>query len=110
MSEIRFDAWRALAENDPARFEAERRECIRALIESVPAERRERLERLQWRIDRERERARNPIGACVRLSRMMWDSFAGEDGLADMLDRFRARRPPPTQRRRAEVIPFRGRH
>lgn len=111
MDDIRFDAWRALAETDPGRFEAQRREFIRAFLESVPPERRDRLERLQWRIDRERERADNPMGACVRLSRMMWNSFAGSDGLCAVLNRFCGRRSAPAEpRRSADILRFPRRH
>jgi hypothetical protein len=41
--EMGFDEWKALAQNDPATFEAKRRQCIEALIGSAPEEKRRRL-------------------------------------------------------------------
>ena len=80
-SSASFDQWRELARSDPAMFEACRREVIAEAIRSAPPQRRERLERLQWRIDRERERHPDPMAACARLSRMMWESVHGPGGL-----------------------------
>lgn len=103
-----FDEWARLARRDPAGFEARRRELLDAVIAEAPASRRQRLRRLQWRIDRERERCPNPLGACVRLSDWMWRSFAGEGGLAESLNRLRASSPPQRSGppRRARIIAF----
>ena len=81
-----FAEWVALAEKDPAAFEKLRLAAIEAYIESVPDEHQARLRRLQWRIDQERRLARTPMAACLRLSRMMWDSLLGRGGLRDRLD------------------------
>lgn len=80
-----FDALGAMAADDPESFEMLRLAAINKLIESAPVEKRERLRRLQWRIDQERRLARNPLNACIRISRMMWNSLSGEDGLHDRL-------------------------
>ena len=80
-----FDTAMRLAREDPQAFEAYRREAIDAFIGQAPARNRERLRRLQWRIDQERRRSGNPLSACVRLYDMMWDSFAGEQGLVSHL-------------------------
>lgn len=104
-----FDDWACLAQRDPPAFEARRRAVLDAFIEQCPTSRRQRLRRLQWRIDRERDRCGTPLAACLRLSDWMWRSFAGDDGLVDSLDRLRGRRiakPPP---RSARLIPFRPR-
>ena len=73
MDDFDFDEWALLAITDPDEFEQRRL----ALIESVilKSGNIRRMRGLQWRIDLERSRAHNPIDACVRLSRMMWDSF-----------------------------------
>jgi hypothetical protein len=80
-----FDHLAQLAKDDPASFESERQAAINALIESFPSERRDRMRRLQWRIDQERRLAKSPMGSCIRLSRMMWRQLLGEGGLRDRL-------------------------
>ena len=80
-AEIDFDTWSELARNDPEAFERMRLEAIEAVIATAPAENRERLRCLQWRIDQERRLARTPIAACMRISRMMWRAVLGEGGL-----------------------------
>jgi hypothetical protein len=82
-AEMNFDAWSEMARNDPQRFEAMRLAAIEAVIEGAPEANRERLRRLQWRIDQERRLARTPMGACVRISRMMWRALLGPNGLND---------------------------
>jgi hypothetical protein len=69
-----FEAWAALARDDPEEFERRRRQAIDALIASSPANRR-RLEGVQFRIDMERKLAHSPLKACLRVSGMMWDTF-----------------------------------
>ncbi len=82
-----FDRWLRLAEEDPEAFETERKACINAYIaENSCKEIRNRLARLQWRIDQERDMATNPMDACLRIHHMMWNSFAGERGLANTLN------------------------
>lgn len=82
-AEMNFDALSAMARNDPQGFEAMRLAAIEAVIESAPEANRERLRRLQWRIDQERRLARTPMAACVRISRMMWRAVLGPNGLND---------------------------
>lgn len=84
-----FDEWARLAQEDPAGFEARRRALIEAeLAESASRnpETARRMRGLQWQIDCERARSGSPLGACIRLSRMMWDSVYGEGGLRDALE------------------------
>ncbi|MCB1725101.1 MAG: DUF3135 domain-containing protein [Chromatiaceae bacterium] len=80
-AEIDFDTWAEVARTDPAAFEAMRLKAIEDVIESAPEHNRERLRRLQWRIDQERRLARTPIAACMRISRMMWRAVLGPNGL-----------------------------
>jgi len=82
-AEMNFDAWSELARNDPAAFESMRLAAIEAVIAEAPEANRERLRRLQWRIDQERRLARTPMAACLRISRMMWHSVLGPNGLHD---------------------------
>ena len=82
-AEIDFDTWSEMARNDPDAFEQMRLAAIQAVIDSAPAENRERLLRLQWRIDQERRLARTPLNACLRISSMMWRNVLGPGGLQE---------------------------
>jgi hypothetical protein len=102
-SVTQFERWKELAARDPEAFEALRRRHIEALIARAPADRRERLRGLQWRIEQARRRAPNPMAACVALSRMMWDSVYGDRGLLATLQGFPA---TPKNRTRGKVVEF----
>lgn len=80
-SEIDFDTWSDLARNDPEQFESMRLAAIEKAIAQAPVENRDRLRRLQWRIDQERRLAGTPLAACMRISRMMWKAVLGRGGL-----------------------------
>ncbi len=82
-AEIDFDTWSALAQADPDAFEQMRLDAIQAVIDDAPPASRERLRRLQWRIDQERRLARTPLNACLRISRMMWRNVLGPGGLQE---------------------------
>ncbi|WP_286292831.1 DUF3135 domain-containing protein [Methylomarinovum tepidoasis] len=98
-----FEAWMRLARSDPEGFEARRRQLIEAHIAARPPEDRERLRRLQWRIDREIQRHGNPLGACVHLHRWMFDSLARQQqALETLLNGASA-----TPRQTARVVPLR---
>ena len=83
--ELDFDAAMELARTDPEAFEQYRQDVIEALIARAPERNRQHLRCLQWRIDQERKLAPNPTAACVKLYRMMWESYAGECGLIDTI-------------------------
>lgn len=96
-----FDYLTNLAQSDPSEFERLRLNAIEDYLSTLPEERQLRLRRLQWRIDQER-RSHSPMGACIRLSKMMWDQLLGPDGLVDLL-RSEGR---PSEVVNAKVIPF----
>jgi hypothetical protein len=102
--QIDFDEWADLAKRDPEAFERRRAQVIEEFLDQVPDDRRERLRCLQWRIDRTRERASNPVAACVRLSQMMWDSVLGDGGLLEALEGARVPCAKPAPRRSARVL------
>lgn len=81
-----FDEWASLAQTDPAAFEQRRSWLIEDFIQNSPDHLQRRLRGLQFRVDMERRRSRTPLGACVRISRMMWEAFLGEGGLRDTLN------------------------
>jgi len=103
--------WMDLAEHDPAKFEAMRTEAINRAIESASERHRIQLQRLQWRVDRIRERAATPMAATLAISEMMWDSFYRlHDSYQDLLgstsgrqDKLRLAKPVKS----AQILPFR---
>jgi hypothetical protein len=86
IAEREFDEWVELAKHDPTTFEQLRLAAISEVIDGAPAGQKERLTRLQWRIDQERRLARTPMNACIRISRMMWESILGHGGLVERFD------------------------
>lgn len=68
--------WRALAQSDPQEFERRRLALIEDLIASAPPDIQRRLRGTQFRVDMERGRASNPLSATLRISKLMWESFA----------------------------------
>jgi len=109
-----FDTWSSLAKDDPASFEALRKAAIEEAIRNAPQERQQYLRALQWRIDQERHRAKTPLGACIRISRMMWERVMGTGGLLDHLQLLQegVSRPvygssePDTAATAGKVVPF----
>ncbi len=90
MREIRigdktFDEWAELANSDPGAFEKMRLAAIDRCIQDLPVSQQQRMRRLQWRIEQERRMARTPMNACLRISRMMWDTVLGNAGLQKRL-------------------------
>lgn len=106
-TEFPFDFWAHLAADDPASFEEARRLLLESLIESAPPEHRHRLRGLQWRVDQIRARAPDALGACAKISNMMWDSVLGQDGLVDRLKSFAADDPATATPVAAPVVPLR---
>lgn len=77
-----FDYWCELAKNDPEKFEKERSAAVEEVIAAAPkAKTRDRLRKLQWRVDAERKISKNPTQACLKIYNMMWDKVYGDDGL-----------------------------
>lgn len=108
-----FSYWMDLALNDPEQFESKRAETISRAIENAPAEARLRLERLQWRVDRARERSASPMAATLEISRMMWDSFHTlRDRYQELFNEVSSNGQTRVRRsaipvKEAEIIPFR---
>ncbi len=100
-----FDQWRRLAETDPEAFEAARKAAIEGFIDSLGDEQvKTRMRRLQWRVEQERKRSDNPMGACVRIYNMMWRSVSDNYRL---ISRLLGEEATLTPVREAQVIPFR---
>ncbi len=103
-----FDDWARLASEDPDSFEAARRLMIDSLIEAAPAPVQARLRGLQWQIDHVRTQTPTPLGACVKISNLMWQRLLGPDGLVDQLERLGSGEDAPGKSPAgARVIPLR---
>ncbi|HHO68488.1 MAG TPA: DUF3135 domain-containing protein [Gammaproteobacteria bacterium] len=102
---VDFDQWAELARRDPEAFEARRSELIEAAINRLPADRRQRMRCLQWKIDQVRARSGTPMAACIRISEMMWDSLVGPGGLQEALQRLGDDRPGPLPEARVLEFP-----
>ncbi len=76
-----FEQWLDIAQQDADTFESMRLAAIEELIASAPEKDQKRLRCLQWRIDQERRLSKSPMGACIRISRMMWETLIGKEGL-----------------------------
>lgn len=108
---IDFDEWSKLAQSDAEAFERRRREVIDQLIAEAPEHMRERLHRLQWRVDAERRRYKHPLKSCVVIFNMMWDSVYGEHGLLDALNALSHADTQPAPEKAptpARILPFRA--
>ena len=98
-----FDGWADLAKSDPEAFEKKREEEIEKIIQSASPEMKNRLKSLQWRIDKERSLAKNPIDSMVRLRNMLYESVFKDNGFVDVLNQL-AGNKPLQERKKAEVI------
>jgi len=75
--DFNFDYWASLYQSDPERFEREREKLVNEFIGHVNHGSK-RLKGIQFRIDMERRRSKNPMGSCLRLSNLMMDQFYDE--------------------------------
>ena len=100
-----FEAWSALAGEDPEGFEARRARAIEEAIRRAPARTQTRLRRLQWKLDQVRRTAATPMAACIRMNHMMWDRVTGPGGLLESLIEGGQTSPRPAP---AKVLQFRA--
>jgi hypothetical protein len=87
-----FDKLKRLAETNPELFETLRADLIEQAITLAPRRSQRRLRGTQFKIDSERRLAKNPVGACVRISRLMWESLGS---LQDALESLNSDQPQP---------------
>ncbi len=104
-----FDKWADLAQQDPAAFEALRKEIIEETIKGFPSDARRSMDGLQFRIDMERRKSKNPMGSCIRLSNMMkerlyTDSHPVTGAMGDSNCSFDA---SAQEKKEGEIIPLR---
>ena len=105
---IDFEEWAQLAQHDPHTFEQLRHRLLEAYISRSSSSHQDRLRRLQWRIDRLREQASNPMSACVQISNLMWDTF-DQLGKAYKNPDICQSEKTPEDGKSAAVVPFKSR-
>lgn len=82
-----FDALVELAARDPDGLEQLRHAMIEDIITRASHTQRRRLEGLQFTIDMERRRAKNPVQSCMRMTQLMYDRVSElQDSLNDLVN------------------------
>ena len=71
----KFDVMVKMAKEDPKALEVLRQEMVDQLINEAPQQYHRKLRGLQFKIDMERERSKTPMASCIKLSKMMQESF-----------------------------------
>jgi len=100
-----FERMMDMAKNDPEALERLRLDMVRDAINSAPEEYRQRLHGLQFQIDGKRLTSKNPMHACIEISKMMHESLMelktyinGLEGKEDL--------PQQAQAQQATVLRF----
>ncbi|MEE8079348.1 MAG: DUF3135 domain-containing protein [Pseudomonadales bacterium] len=104
-----FEVLVDMARNDPNGLETLRQSLTEAVIAAASSDStRRRLKGLQFRVDLERQRARTPLAAAIRISEMMCRSLA--DLHASMVTPLEEREinELPLDPDHSNVIPFPG--
>jgi len=71
-----FDYLRSLAENNPKALDELSERFSREVIDGADERNKRRLEGLYFQIQMEKRRSKNPMQACISISRMMMDSYS----------------------------------
>lgn len=70
-----FDTMMELAKKDPEAFDRFKAEAVNATINEASESQQRRLRGLQWQVDMEVKKAKNPMEGCIRVSEMMHDKL-----------------------------------
>ncbi len=97
-----FERLREMAIQDPDALERLRQEYVEAIINKAPEAYRLRLEGLQFQIDGQRRLSKNPMSACINISKMMHESLYQ---LREFIDG-KAESKPSEQKDDAVVLSF----
>ena len=81
--DFNFDEMARLAKEDPDAFEIMREKMIQDAIDNSSPDIKQRMQGLQWQIDKVRSTSSNPMASCLKISQMMWDNVLGDDGLLE---------------------------
>lgn len=72
-----FDEWASLSQNDPKKFELERKKMIDSFIEEAPEENRLELQQLQFKIEGVRRKyKKNALVSTQKVFTEMWSCFS----------------------------------
>lgn len=70
-----FDVLMELAQNHPEELEQIRIQLSQEILDDASPRLKQRLEGLNFRMEMERQRAKNPLQCCIRITALMHDSF-----------------------------------
>lgn len=99
-----FDALVELAAKDPDGLEQLRHVMVEDIIARAPHTQRRRLEGLQFTIDMERRRAKNPVQSCMRMTQLMYDRVSDlQNSLNDLVNTTACLTPPDKNGPEAEA-------
>ena len=70
-----FDVLMELAQNNPEELEQIRIQLSQEILDDATPRLKQRLEGLNFRMNMERQRAKNPLQCCIRITALMHDSF-----------------------------------
>jgi len=107
-----FDYWRRLAKENPDVFETMRKREIDGYISTLgDSSTQDRMSKLQWRIEMERKRSKNPMDSAIRIYDMMWESVGKNfELIQDLAEQFKpqddGQNNSAVQRSQAKVIKF----
>ena len=104
-----FNEWSRLAAEDPETFETRRQDAIEQAISKISSEKQQRMRSLQWRIDKERERSKTPMAACIKLSNMMWENVLGDHGLLATIRHVETNEVSRPVLNTGKILPFKSR-
>ncbi len=71
-----FDQLVEMAQHRPQELEALRTALVEEVIASARGDRQRKLRGLQFQIDMARRKSKSPLGACIRISELMYESLA----------------------------------
>lgn len=98
-----FDKLSRLFQDDPEAFEEYRLKVIEECISKLPEERQQRARGLQFRINNEMRKIKNPLARAARMNSMMIESLMELDGVFKVATG-QAELPEPGDK--ADVLPF----
>jgi hypothetical protein len=98
-----FEKLSKLFQDDPEEFEKYRQMVIEEFINNLPEERQQRARGLQFRIDNEMRKIKNPLARAAKMNSMMVDSLMELQGVFKVA-LGGTELPEPTEK--ADVLPF----
>jgi len=94
------------AENQPDLLQQWLEQEVKDLIENAPVSHQDKLRGLQFKIEMEKRRAKNPLASCIAISNLMYESFYKlKIALADV-DYSNPYKPHKITENKAKVLPF----